>query len=155
MGVQERESVAKVCECIRGIYPETRFSERELRELVEESFVAADENYDIQEAVEWGKDFSWPEGIATRDLFKLKKNNYNLPSMVEEEHALMRRDRLSAERIDEWVEREDPDRQRLLDLAVGMRVLTAEDFQPNGRPPPKKKLYLRVKNAVNKMLVDM
>ena len=155
MGVQERESVAKVCECIRGIYPETRFSERELRELVEESFVAADENYDIQEAVEWGKDFSWPEGIATRDLFKLKKNNYNLPSMVEEEHALMRRDRLSAERIDEWVEREDPDRQRLLDLVVGMRVLTAEDFQPNGRPSPKRKLYLRVKNAVNKMLVDM
>ena len=83
MRVQERESVAKVCECIRGIYPETRFSERELRELVEESFVAADENYDIQEAVEWGKDFSWPEGIVKRDLSKLKKSNYNLSSMVE------------------------------------------------------------------------
>ena len=149
------EAVTKVCECIRVIYPETSISERELRELVEESFVAADENYDVQEAVEWGKDFSWPEGVATRDLIKLKKNKYNLPAMVEEEHRLMSQQRLSVERIDEWVDRNDPDRQRLLDLAVGMRVLAAEDFQPNLRPPPKRNLYLRVQNAVNKMFVDM
>ena len=67
------EAMRKVCECIRVIYPETSISEIELRELVEESFVAADENYDVQEAIEWGKDFSWPEGVATRDLIKLKK----------------------------------------------------------------------------------
>ena len=66
----------------------------------------------------------------------------------------MAHDRLSSDRITEWVDSKDPDYHILVDLVHGMRLFTDTKFKPNNSPPPKRKLYLQVSNAVNKGFLD-
>ena len=74
--------------------------------------------------------------------------------MTRIQHQKTAGERLSQERIKNLVPDTDPDYQRLLSLAQGMVVLTSADFKPSGKPQKMRQLYKRVKNAVNKVLLE-
>ena len=151
----DENKIRRVWECMRSVFPEADVSEEELLRVAEEAYVAADHNYGVEKAIEWGRDFVWDKEVAVRDVVKLRRNHYNIEAMAREQHTLMASRRLSIERIDKWVSRDDPDRERLVSLAEGMVVLAADEFVPNNRAPRQRNLYMRAKNPVNKLFQDM
>ena len=151
----DRDQVRKVCECMRRVFPEAGVSEGELLVIAEEAYRAADRNYGIEVAIKWGEDFVWDKDVASRDLVKLKRNNYDIGAMTQEHHSNMAKDRLSVERIEAWVSPDDPDRARLVDLAHGMRVISDDEFAPNNRAPRQRSLYKRAQKPVNKLFQEM
>ena len=124
------------------------------RGIVEEAFKTCDLIYGVEEAIKWGSDFYWPVDVFTRDVELARKSAFNLQLMVQQQHRTREQHRLSTQRIDTWVPHDDPDRDRLLDLVTGMRILLPSTFVPNNTPPPQRKLYLQVSNAVNKILLE-
>ena len=60
--------VRKVFECMRRVFPDAEIAEEELVRVAEESYVAADRNYGIEVAIEWGRDFVWEKDVVARDL---------------------------------------------------------------------------------------
>jgi hypothetical protein len=126
---------------IREIYPDERWSDKEVTAVVTEAYKAAEGNYGEKEAQEWGEDFAWPDDIRVRDEVLAEKCGFSVEEMTRVQHASAAKDRLSGERIEGLVPENDPDRQRLLDLVEGMRVLTADDFAPSGKPPKMRALY--------------
>jgi hypothetical protein len=128
---------------------------KSIRNIVVEAYKTANENYGIEEAIQWADNFSWPKNIADRDLRLFETSEYSLSRMTRCHHRNMAPNRLSRDRINRVVGLHDPDRKLLLDLVNGMRVFVASDFQPNASPPPQRSLYKRVSSAVNKLLYDL
>ena len=143
-------SMAEMRRSMESFFPS--FSRYEgLVDIIDEAFKYADGNLGISAAIEWGKDFTWPEVVFTRDMEQLKDCDYDLEQLV---NTLRRGDRgrLSIKRISAWVPMDDPDRDLLVDLVEGMRVIVSEKFVLNPKPAPLRSLYVRVSRAVNRML---
>jgi hypothetical protein len=122
---------------------------------VEESYVAEDTEYGVEEAAEWGSDFVWPLDVANRDSERLLRCGNDIVAMTEQLHTEMKDMRLSGKRVDALVQPDNPDYQRLLKLCEGMDVILAKGFKPNGKPAPLRSLYKRTSKAVNKMVLDL
>ena len=73
--------------------------------------------------------------------------------MVRRRLKILSGDRLSSARV-ERLRSDNPERDLLHDLAIGMRVPLPTDFVPNGTQPSAalRSTYLKVDTAVNKML---
>lgn len=140
--------------CMNGFPGVTPSLLTHARSIVEEAFKTCDLIYGAEEAIKWGADFKWPSEVFERDLELARRANFNLSQMVQRHHQSRETDRLSVQRIATWVPLDDPDRDRLMDLVIGMRVLLSPTFIPNNTPPPHRKLYLQVSNAVNKILLE-
>ncbi len=149
------QKVEKMAVLAWELYPEVCGDPEALRRIVEEAFETADEDYGEQKAAEWGQDFCWPVGVHLRDERLAAAHGFDVEAMSRVHQAARRENRLSRERIEQWVPPDDPDHHRLLSLADGMIVLTADDFEPVGRPPKMRNLYKRVKGAVNKVLAEI
>ncbi len=113
-----------------------------------------DEVHGEEAACRWAEGFEWPSDIRTRDTELLSAYDNSLERLTEHHHQAMSSQRLSPERVIEWVDPSDPDYQRILDLAeVGMRVFTHASFQPNGKPQQLRTRYIKkVRPAVNKIV---
>jgi len=120
--------------------------------VVSEAYEAEDLDFDDENALVWGKDFTWPLEVGTRDTVRLYQHMMDLRSMTADQHRIASLDRLSIDRIERCVCKNNPDFERIKDLAGGMRILTSNDFKPNNKPPPLIKLYVKLAGAVNKMI---
>jgi len=153
---QKEEKILRMMQTIRVMYKSIKVSDDQLRAVVEEAYRTTDLDFAVEAAVEWGAGFVWPSNVHVRDEARAKKHGFRLCDMAEEVHEEMLPDRLSSDRISQWVPESDPDLVRLQGLVRGMRVLTdTTEFSPNGKPPPLRKLYERVKGAVNKTLLAL
>ena len=74
--------------------------------------------------------------------------------MVKRRLALIASGRLSREGVEKTLRDDNPERDRMLDLAIGMKVHKPDSFVPNGCQPrsPLRATYSSVSSAVNKML---
>lgn len=149
------KTIGKMADLASEIFPGVCGDPDSLKRVVEEAFKTADEDYGEQKAAEWGQGFFWPVGIHLRDERLAAAHGYNIEAMSRAHQEARRHERLSHERVERWVPSDDPDRQRMFSLADGMNVLTADDFEPVGRPPKMRNLYKRVKNAVNRVLAEI
>jgi hypothetical protein len=154
-GRDKEEKILKVLDTVAKLFPESPWTESELREVIEEAYEMSDEDFREQAAADWGRGFAWPDDVGLRDESLAEEHGFDIERMARAHQASRASERLSRERIEEWVPAEDPDRQRLLSLAEGMAVLTSDNFEPAGDPPRMRALYLKVKNAVNKMLFEI
>ena len=125
-----------------------------MKEVVEEAYKTSNLDYGEKEAQEWGAGFEWPEDVEGRDEQLAEQCDFDVVEMTRVQHTKTAGERLSRERIEKLVPDTDPDRETLLSLAEGMVVLTAADFNPSGKPQMMRQLYKRVKNAVNKVLLE-
>ena len=123
--------------------------------IIDEAYDAEEQDYGRNEAIQWGSDFQWPLDIINRDMLRFYSSNKDISVMTSEVHSTAKHDRLSVNRVDAYVSTSNPDFVILRELADGMTVLTADDFIPNCKPPPIRKLYTQLSNPVNKMLLDL
>jgi hypothetical protein len=118
---------------------------------------AEGEVFGISDALAWAGGFTFPAHVWTQDSAELEGHGGDLAAMVRARQEHSRADRLSRRRIHECVDQLDPDFDRILDLADGIRIFVADDFEPNGageRPPLRAK-YVEVSAAVNKLMFDL
>ena len=128
---------------------------REVARLVKEAYVSTDDEYGEEEAIIWAEDFKFPEGLGARDAQRLAEAG-SLKGAVEGLHAEMAKaGRLSEGSIRSLLSEDDEDFDKLMDLLRGVKILTSEDFEPNGLPPELRAKYVRMAPAVNRLMYDL
>jgi len=140
-------------ETIARLYPDQETPL--LSELIAECCRITDQMYGITEAIDYGKDFVWPEGTCDRDLKRAIDSNFSVERMAAERHQVERSSRLSKARVKAVVPLSDPDYKLLMDLVDGIRLFRDDSFVPTASPPPMRKLYRQVKGAVNKKILEL
>jgi hypothetical protein len=126
-----------------------------LNSLMTKAFEAADENYGMREAAEWGGEFVFDPGKVTsdEDLVRTAMLDVSMAARMKmRPHAA---NRLSEERI-RRLRNDNEEIPRLLRLSKGAPVFPDPDFVPNGAggKPPLRKKYLATAPAVNKMIQE-
>ena len=129
------------------------FPVSELLKTVREAQEIADMNYGVEEAVEWADGYEFPKEMLAKDLRSFEEANYNFIGMVKKRLEMLQSSRLSMERI-RGLSADNPEKDLLCDLAVGMRVPIPVGFIPNGTGvlTPLRTSYLKVHQAVNRMV---
>ena len=124
-----------------------------LEAVVCEAIAASDEQYGIDAAVAWAVGYIFPRAMLLRDVKYFQAAQLDLVVMVRRRLKILSGDRLSSARV-ERLRSDNPERDLLHDLAIGMRVPLPTDFVPNGTQPSAalRSTYLKVDTAVNKML---
>ena len=91
--------------------------------------------------------------MLAKDLLSFEDANWDFSAMVKRRLEALQSSRLSLERIRE-VSVDNPEKDLLCDLAVGMRVPLPVGFIPNGTGVLTllRASYLKVHQAVNKMV---
>lgn len=147
--------VAKVGGLICALYPGPLTIGVDLGTLVEDAYRTTDLIFGKREAISYGRGFEWPPGVRVRDIQRAVECQQSLELMAQQRQVASAHDRLSVERIEKVVSREDPDRALLLKLVTGMEVLVGPHFEPNNTPPKMRQLYKEVSGAVNKGLLKL
>jgi len=136
------------------LYPSYQGDDARVKEIVVEAYKSTDNIFGVSDAIAWGEGFHWPGEVFSRDARRAEASGFNLAVMARLQQEQMSSNRLSSERISQWIDRDDPAFQTLMDLVGGMRLFTDDSFQPNNNPPPMRKLYRQVSNAVNKGFLE-
>ena len=133
--------------------PGELFPVSELLETVREAQEIADTNYGVVEAVEWAEGYEFPKEMLAKDMLSFEDANWDFSAMVKTRLEVLQSSRLSLERIRE-MSVDNPEKDLLCDLAVGIRVPLPVGFIPNGTGvlTPLRASYLKVHQAVNKMV---
>lgn len=135
---------------------EHSLSRRELEKLVIEAVVSTDGNYGIQEANKWADGYQFPQELVDSDLRLFRASSLDFSAMVKRRLHNLGANRLSSSRI-ALLRKDNPERDRLDDIAEGMRVPLPIGFIPNARGSltPLRPAYVDVHRAVDRMLGDL
>lgn len=140
-------------------FSETRFTEMEVSELIEECYRVSDRVMNEEAAIEWSKDsegipFVLTDEVSKEDEVELKEVGGDLTKLVQRKQERLAIDRFSITRVHECVPIDYPEFNVLLDIAEGVELVVMENFEPSSTPRgPLRQSYLRVAPAVNKTLV--
>ena len=139
-------------------FPEgSESSVRELEEVIQEASDAGQDDYDEASANEWaggGGGYQFPQRYIDSDVACLRAAGLDFTKMVKRRLALIASGRLSRERVEKTLRDDNPERDRMPDLAIEMKVHKPDGFVPNGCQPrsPLRTTYSSVSSDVNKML---
>ena len=151
-----RELTNLVRKMHRQLYPRHSFKREAIEQLIWEAFRSTDDEFGEEEALRWAEGYEFPADIADRDSEKLRAAGGNLAEMTSDRHAEMASaGRLSKERIEAMVPRDDEDYDRLIDLVDGIDIQVADDFVPNTAPSELRAKYVRVAPAVNRLMAEL
>ena len=127
-----------------------------LTNLIIEAVASTDGNFGVQEAVKWANGYEFPQELVDSDLRLFRASQLDFNRMVERRLKKLGLNRLSHARVSRLRE-DNPERERLLDIAQGMRVSLPAGFTPNGKSllTPLRPAYLEVHQAVDKMLAEL
>lgn len=101
------QKIGKMADLASKLFPEVCGSPVSLRRIVEEAFETADGDYGEQKAAEWGQGFCWPVGVHLKDERLAFAHDFNIETMSRAHQAARREERLSRERVEEWVARRE------------------------------------------------
>ena len=127
-----------------------------LEEIIEEAIRATDGEYGIAAAVEWAEGYRFPAEMIESDKMCFRAAQLDLTVMVRRRLKRLEPNRLNAKRV-EGLRADNPERPLMMELATkGMFVPRPLDFQSNGQetPAPLRASYMKVHEAVNRMLSD-
>lgn len=131
----------------------TTASDAQLEDLVRTAAATARSDYGVVSALEWADGYVFPPEAIKGDTARLAAAGFDFEAMVRERLESLTSDRMSVERVG-GLRRDNPERELLLDLVVGMKVHLPKGFTPNGHQQPRTPLrdsYVSVAPAVNKM----
>ena len=136
--------------------PDEGLPKDSLEELAMEAIASADGNYGIQEAVKWAGGFEFPQDLVDSDMRLFRAAQLDFSAMVRMRLKKVGVARMSTQRV-ELLRADNPERERLFDIAKGMRVPLPAGFVPNGEGDrtPLRPAYVKVHQAVDKMLADL
>jgi hypothetical protein len=121
----------------------------EIGNLIEESYMAADLDFKIERAIEWGDGFTFPPEVHVRDSAELAAMDYDLPALIRKRQEAMLPNRLNTERL-RGRDPTDADVILLHDLVEGIRVPLDPDFVEDRTPGLLDKNYKLAHSAVDK-----
>jgi hypothetical protein len=130
----------------------TSASEAQIHELVQEAVASARSDYGVEAALAWADGYAFPPQVVESDTASLAAAGFDFEVMVRERLESLAADRPSMSRVNR-LRANNPERELLLDLVLGMKVHVPEGFQPNGHGPRTelRDIYVDVAPAVNKM----
>ena len=130
---------------------------QEIKDIIQEAYRANDTDYGLKEAIEWAQGFTIPEEAIKHDYGLLRAAGLDFDRMVARRFKQLLSSRLNKDRINEVISADNPDRDRLYDLANGMQVPVPDGFIPNGQSerPKMRHRYKMAHTAVNKMNHDI
>ena len=140
---------------VSACFPEgSESSVRELEEVINEASDAARDDHDEASANKWAEGYEFPQRYIDSDVACLRAAGLDFAKMVKRRLALISAKRLSRERVERTLREDNPERDLMLDLAIGMKVHKPAGFVPNGCQPrsPLRAVYCSVASAVNNML---
>ena len=146
---------------LKNLYPDKHYDREEIKRAIWEAHRSADDDYGIEEALEWAEGYTFPDGIHTRDTDTFHRHSGDLGSMASEQHQRMAAGgrRLSRESIaavcEGYIDPTDDDYIKLLGLVDGIKICTPPDFIPCSIPPPLRQKYIRVAPVVNKLMASL
>ena len=125
--------------------------------LVDRAYEWADQQFGLEEARDWANGFVVPPDYVEADVAAFRAAGNSIKEMARRARDGRREGRLSAARVEAVVSQQNPERDKLWEMAtVGITVLQPESFVPSGmagRPRLRKKL-LEAGGAVEKMIVE-
>lgn len=129
----------------------------DVRQLVTEAVCENDAELGYEAASEWAGDFQIPAAFVAQCEADLAAAGGDLAAVARARQQDLAASRLSHARVDA-LRCDNPERERLHDLADGMQLPVADGFQPNGRVPGVgrrlRPSYARTAAAVNKMMFE-
>ena len=159
------DTLAEMGRAARRLFPHLRddaAAQQRLEALCLRAYEATDHNFVAKEAQEWAEGFTVPAEYVAEDEGDLIRLNFDIEALVRERFRRVADDRLNADRVQNVLSPDNPDRQKMLELAtVGITVHVDPAFVPNTAPhatgilPPFSKGYLSAPNAVNKCEVEL
>jgi hypothetical protein len=134
---------------------------QQVLELLTQAYALMDEQYAIEDAIAWGEDEfkdGIPKAVVEAHERELAEHGGDLDRMLQARLDGLRPRRLNRERVGR-LSPDNPERDRLLDLADGIEVVTPSRHYPNAslpeQRPPLRKLYQRAHKAVDKLFYDL
>ena len=127
-----------------------------LTEVIEEAIEASDGEYGIAAAVEWAEGYRFPTEMIADSEKCFRAAQLDFTAMVRRRLQVLGPKRLNATRV-KGLRADNPERALMHELATeGMHVPRPEGFKPNGQgtPAPLRASYMKVHQAVNRMLSD-
>jgi len=133
-----------------------------LRAFVDRSYERASTVYTEASAVEWADGFRIAAETVDADRHLFVSSGFDLERLVRERRAAHGAQRLCKARIEEWIQQDNPERERLLLLADGMTTMLGppfggpEEIRPSGPDgwPKMRGKFERVATAVERMLIE-
>jgi hypothetical protein len=164
-GVKEsrEERVAAMAEQVsrwgRAIW-QVELPEERVLGIVTEAFEMADVPFNAEVAAEWGRK-EFPEGIP-REIVSSHEaelaEHGDFERMARARFRQLHDGRLNKTRV-ESLSKDNPEREKVLELTEGIVVETDPEFVPNGNDPatrpPLRALYTKAHKAVDKLVWDM
>jgi hypothetical protein len=127
-----------------------------IRRVLKEAKDAVSNTPGVKEANVWANGFDIDPATVERDVKELAANNNNLALLAENRLRDNNNRRLSRESVAR-LSVDNPEKDRLLELAGGMPVYLPSPFVCNGaseKRAPLSKSYLSTSSAMNKMLME-
>jgi hypothetical protein len=124
--------------------------------LLGEAYLSTADDYGLDEAIEWGGDFSIPVSAVEEGEQAMRRHKGDFSGVVEEMKSRLAHERLSTSSVGS-LSTGNPETNLMLDLVEGVRVFTKDDFVRNGSMPalPPRNMYLRADKAVHKLFYDL
>jgi hypothetical protein len=129
---------------------------RAIHAIVSDAFKDNDNEHGIQDAIDWADNFVIPPDAVAHDVGLFRASMLDFDKMAEIRFRQLLPHRLNYERVHAMISVDNPDRERMFQLADGMEVPVPTNFTPNrGHGPPLRKRYLMAHAAVNKLIHDI
>ena len=124
--------------------------------LLREAYLSTADDYGLDEAIEWGGDFTIPDSAVEEGEAAMRRHDGDFGAVVSEMKSRLASERLSQSSV-ESLSKCNPEISLMSDLVEGVRVFTRDSFVRNGSLPalPLRNMYLRAKNAVHKLFYDL
>ncbi|KAJ1393592.1 hypothetical protein B484DRAFT_277253, partial [Ochromonadaceae sp. CCMP2298] len=165
LSAEQRRSVARIAVTISQFFPERPAELDKFEAVALRAFRRADLDYNIDDAVREAGDYHMAEKSCARDCAEFDRQPVNsegmvdIAAMVNGRKAKLSANRLSRQRVEDTLSRENPLYDKVMALALdGIRVreLLPDDFEPSGpersKWPQQRPKFLRAAPAVERLL---
>jgi len=134
------------------LMPDTPLTEEEVYQLWEDATAAEKSLLTLEKAIQSAEGFKFPADIAVSDMQKFEAVGWDFPSLARLRISELPVDRLNEEAILAHIDSTDPNREDLITISRGVRVIVKPDFVPNNTPPPLRQKYKSLQSPLNKSI---
>ena len=127
------------------------FDENVIYDMVSAAYKITDELYNEGAAQKWAGGFNFPPNVRSHHALLVKEKG-GIKQTVRFIHATKSANRITPHRVHQYVHHLDPDFQRILEIAGGIKITTVDGFSPNRTPGRLRQKYIRLKGAINKLI---
>lgn len=135
------------------LFPARVMSAESVRDIVTQAYQLGSSIYGAEAAVQWADGFAIPRDSVLRDSADLQRHNGSLRALVKERLTAIRAERFNRDRVMRYVSADNPERDKLLLLAEGMRLYPDPGYSacPFAERPALSRSFVQASAAVEKM----